>query len=82
MLLDFQMPLKTGMEVVHEVRAFIRDKNSKRITVEEPVFAFASSYVANTEFQQVWRGLGVSHFFEKPLRQRDFKEIERLVLQN
>lgn len=80
MLLDFQMPFKTGIEVVTEVKAFIRDQNSEKITVEEPTFVFASAHVGNQDFQTVWRRMGVSHFFEKPLRPQHFKELERIVL--
>lgn len=39
MLLDFQMPMKTGVQVILEIRKFIKDKNLK-----EPKFVILSSF--------------------------------------
>ncbi len=46
MLLDFQMPIKTGIDVVREIRQFLKIKNGNldSLTIQEPEFIILSSY--------------------------------------
>jgi len=42
MLLDIQMPMKSGLRVVEEVRAFCEENSDK---LHQPTFIFLSSYI-------------------------------------
>jgi CheY-like chemotaxis protein len=42
MLLDIQMPMKSGLQVVEEVRTFCKENSDKLIC---PIFIFLSSYI-------------------------------------
>ena len=46
MLLDFQMPVKTGIDVIKEVRRFISFKNDNfdAVKIHEPELIILSSY--------------------------------------
>ena len=45
MLLDFQMPLKNGIQVFEEIRIFINQQSKRsKIKILEPNFVFLTSY--------------------------------------
>ena len=45
MLLDFQMPLKNGIQVIEEIRIFINQQSKRsKIKILEPNFVFLTSY--------------------------------------
>jgi len=68
MLLDFQMPVKTGLDVIKEVRRFIKIKNDKldELKIYEPQFIILSSY--NTAgFKNHLRQQNINQVLEKPI---------------
>lgn len=73
------MPIKSGIEVVHDVRGYIAELNKDKQLVEEPVFIFLSAHVSDPNFQTVWRRLGVQHFYEKPLSDTAARELQEIL---
>lgn len=67
-LLDYQMPLKDGVEVVEEVKAFIELKNKALDTckIVEPLFVFLTSYKTPQLDRKLAR-LNIKHCYEKPI---------------
>jgi CheY-like chemotaxis protein len=67
-LLDYQMPLKDGVEVVEEVKAFIELKNKTLGTckIVEPLFVFLTSYKTPQLARKLAR-LNIKHCYEKPI---------------
>lgn len=66
MLLDIQMPLKNGFEVVTEVRNYYK-KISKRskITLIEPEFIFFTAFSSIALLKHI-KSNNISHCYEKP----------------
>ena len=63
MLLDLQMPYKSGIEVVKEIQKFYA-KHKDRLV--EPLYVFLTAF-ATPNFKNYVTSLGVNHCFEKPL---------------
>ena len=68
------------MEVVHDIRGFVEELNKDGERVKEPIFIFLSAHVGDPNFQTVWRRLGVSHFYEKPLTNAKASELHQVLL--
>ena len=69
MLLDFQMPKKNGIQVLNEIRAYIknRQKLNSEIKINEPTYVFLTAFVTPTFLKHV-NSLGVTHVYAKPLQ--------------
>ena len=82
LILDFQMPKKTGLDVVKEVRRMYEEKNRGREECDcllLPVIIFMSSFISNQQFRETCSQQGVNYFFEKPLLQSRIKEIKKIL---
>ena len=74
-LTDLQMPQKNGLQVVNEVRTFVKrvsDKTGRQI--EPPKFVFLTAYVSQGLISHA-KDLGISHIYEKPLHDSQMHEI-------
>ncbi len=66
------MPLKTGIQVVEELKKFYKSFNmdleyrNTNLQIEEPLFVFITSY-STTNFSRLVRDIGVEHCYEKPI---------------
>jgi CheY-like chemotaxis protein len=67
-LLDFQMPIKNGIQVVKEVKAHIKSKNNQfpHVNIEEPIFVFLTAFMTST-FNNHLKSLGITECYEKPI---------------
>ena len=68
LLLDFQMPKKTGLEVFNEVKRFyeIQKEIHSDVEIIEPVYVFLTAYVTPI-FKYHLKSLGIQHIYEKPI---------------
>ena len=72
MLLDFQMPNKTGLQVVTEIKKFYAAKNLEQeikgseLQIVEPLIVFLTSY-STPNFRRLLKDIGVVHCYEKPI---------------
>jgi hypothetical protein len=66
------MPLKTGIQVVEELKKFYKSFNmdleyrNTNLQIEEPLFVFITSY-STTNFSRLVRDIGVEYCYEKPI---------------
>ena len=71
-LLDFQMPNKTGLQAVTEIKKFYAATNLEleikgtELKVIEPLFVFLTSY-STPNFKRLLKDIGVEHCYEKPI---------------
>ena len=66
MLLDIQMPLKTGIEVVKEVRKFYKFTSQRsKINLIEPEFIFLTAF-SSISLQNHIKTMKINHCYEKP----------------
>ena len=80
LILDFQMPMKNGIQVVKEVKEFLRTQaeSGLDLVIEEPTYVFLTAF-ATTKFVNHAHSLGVQHVFEKPMA---IEELTRLLEQS
>ena len=79
MLLDNQMPRKTGQQVVKELRTFIEHLNLTRtVKLQEPMFVIVSAFL-NAAFKQHLESLDIKFYYEKPLSTDELREILKLA---
>lgn len=82
MLLDNQMPRKTGSQVVAELKAYIKSVNETReIKLVEPKFAIVSAFM-NRNYSEYLMKHGVDFTFEKPLQKEELKEVLDMALKS
>ena len=76
MLLDFQMPVKNGLEVVKEVKALYLKYNSETLDQELdlPEFVFLTAFV-NLGFKAYLKAEKIHHIYEKPLAEAQLIQI-------
>jgi CheY-like chemotaxis protein len=76
MLLDFQMPVKNGLEVVKEVKALYLKYNSETLDQELdlPEFVFLTAFV-NLGFKAYLKAENIHHIYEKPLAEAQLIQI-------
>lgn len=74
LLIDFQMPFKTGFQVIEEIKQYYKTQ-SQGYSVEEPIFVLMSAY-ATPAFRKHALANGVTHVYEKPL---DIEQLKALV---
>lgn len=71
MILDFQMPLKNGIQVVQELREFFKntidevERTIPGIILLEPEIVFLTAH-ASPIFKSHLKDLGITHCYEKP----------------
>jgi DNA-binding NarL/FixJ family response regulator len=67
-LLDFQMPLKNGIQVIEEIRSYIVLRQTKfpEILIQEPTFVILTAF-RTPAFSSHLQSLGVTECYEKPL---------------
>lgn len=73
-LLDFQMPIKTGVQAVQEIKAYyesLRKTNPIASNLKDPDFVILTAF-KTPHFETYLRSLGISDCFEKPI------ELEQL----
>jgi len=75
MLLDIQMPMKSGLRVVDEVRTFCEENSEK---LHQPTFIFLSSYIT-ADFKKKIEAQGAGYCFEKPIRRENLNQIIELI---
>jgi CheY-like chemotaxis protein len=79
LMLDFQMPIKTGIQAVQEVKKLFSQINEGKKydsdLLQEPSYIFLSGHVANEGFKNHCRSLGVEYFFEKPVSPQKLSEM-------
>ena len=73
LLIDFQMPFKTGLQVIEEIKQYYKTQ-SLGYEVEEPIFVLMSAY-ATPAFRKHALGNGVTHVYEKPLEIDQLKAL-------
>ena len=73
-LLDFQMPVKNGIEVVKRVRAMISGHRElyPEICFEEPRFVFLTAF-KTVSFYKHLKDMNIKECYEKPI---DFDQLE------
>ena len=69
LLLDFQMPVKNGIQVVREVKTLYAKQNTKNpeLTLKEPLYVFFTAHAANKQFREHSYASGVDYVLEKPI---------------
>ena len=81
MLLDLQMPDKTGIEVIESVRKMYAQLNKDlrgKCRIIEPRFVFLTAHATTDFIRHAMETLKVEAVFEKPLRVEQLKQILRL----
>lgn len=71
------MPLKSGIEVVDEVRSIYSDFNKALLEedwIEEPTFVFTTN-IQSQGFTRLLEQCGVTHVLSKPVEYRQLKEL-------
>jgi YesN/AraC family two-component response regulator len=60
LILDFQMPMKNGLQVVQEVKKFLHEQaqSGLELVIEEPTYVFLTAF-ATTRFVHHAQSLGV-----------------------
>lgn len=77
MLLDVQMPLKNGIDVVKDVRNFYKLANKRhKICLIEPEFIFFTAFLS-IGLQNHFKSSGINHFYEKPAT---YEVLRKLLL--
>lgn len=76
MVLDFQMPVKNGIQVVEEVKKLYEDKQYENpgLGLQLPKFVFLTAY-RNKAFKMHMQNLGVESIYEKPIEIGQLREI-------
>ncbi len=76
-LLDFQMPLKNGIQVVQEIRKYYSQKQieTPNFSLESPVFVFLTAFKTQG-FTNHLQTLNITHCYEKPI---SFQQLEIIV---
>jgi CheY-like chemotaxis protein len=69
MLLDFQMPMKTGLQVIEQVRNFCEAHQDKIIS---PKFVILTAF-ATKAFKEHLSSIDIDCCFEKPMKKVDLK---------
>ena len=69
MLLDFQMPMKTGLQVIEQIRSFCETHKDKIIS---PKFVILTAFASKT-FKDYLSSIGVDCCFEKPMKKPDLR---------
>lgn len=69
LLLDFQMPIKNGIQAIIELRKFYKYiiDNEDDIVVIEPTYVILTSF-ATPGFKQHLKEVKIEHCYEKPLQ--------------
>ena len=82
MILDYQMPKKNGLEVVHEVRKLFHEHNaSLSVRLELPKFVFLTAFCSQS-FKQQLAEQGLLELYEKPLQDSQIYEILEKSMQD
>lgn len=71
MLIDFHMPMKTGLEVIQDLRQFISQSQGKLLP---PKFVIFTEF-ATPSFKRILMNLDVNAFFEKPIGKRQLESL-------
>jgi len=71
MLLDFQMPMKTGLQVIEHLRKFCEKNTSKII---EPKFVIVTAFVTPV-FKQHLASKNIDCCLEKPIKPADLRKL-------
>ena len=70
MLLDFQMPGMTGIDVLQETKKIFKAQaallEDKGVTIESPEYVFLTAYMS-IGFRKHLESMGVTKIYEKPL---------------
>ena len=78
LMLDFQMPKLTGVQVVGAVRKYLKERNMslKEIGIElqEPKIVFVTAFLS-VGFRKHIAELGILNAYEKPLQLAQLKKI-------
>ena len=75
MLLDIQMPMKSGLQVVSEVSKFCALHKDKLF---EPIYIYHSAYVTQT-FKDKIEQAGLAYCFEKPMQRKSLIKMLELI---
>ena len=75
MLLDIQMPMKSGLQVVSEVTKFCALHKEKLF---EPIYIYHSAYVSQT-FKDKIEKSGNAYCFEKPMQRKSLIKMLELI---
>lgn len=75
MLLDIQMPMKSGLQVVSEVSKFCALHKDK---LYEPIYIYCSAYVTQT-FKDKIEQSGLAYCFEKPMQKKSLTKMLDLI---
>ena len=74
MLLDLQMPIKNGLDVVEEIKKYYHQvavEHDQELTqdlfLSPPIFILWSANLGNENLRKHAKKVGVDHFFEKPI---------------
>lgn len=74
MLLDFQMPKMTGLDVVKKLKKFFSFIGKPKTKVMEPEYVFLTAYSTKL-FLSHLKALGINQCYEKPLAIEKLKSI-------
>ena len=79
-LLDLQMPLKSGLDVVQEVRSMFEDyrKQYKGKVFIDPKFAFLTAF-SSAALRLYLTKIKVEHCLEKPVNKEQLAELVNLT---
>lgn len=75
MMLDLQMPIKTGIQVLQEVRAIYKfHSHNLKIELVEPEWVFLTAF-STKAFRNYLKANNVKHCYEKPISLQVLKQI-------
>ena len=75
MLLDYQMPKKTGIQVVMEAREYFKKTAQTYDKLDEPVYVFLTAFATPSFKKHLKESLDVRLVYEKPIHLEQLKII-------